>query len=180
MLWHARLGHVGFETVSRAAHTGATTGIHLTVHTKNCNCHTFLLQKASRRPFKGSLVKRASVIGDVIHTDFAGPMPPTISGYTYVQLFIDGRTRLKYIYLLKKKSMLAVRCVISSSSLSASTIASSSPCMLTTRQNVLVVISAAASASRASSLPALRRIHRNPTDSQKTSIRYFLLGFVAI
>jgi hypothetical protein len=25
MLWHARLGHVGFETVSRAAHTGATT-----------------------------------------------------------------------------------------------------------------------------------------------------------
>jgi transposase InsO family protein len=51
-----------------------------------------------------SLVKLASVIGDVIHTDRAGPMPPTISGYKYVQLFIDGRTRLKYIYLLKKKS----------------------------------------------------------------------------
>jgi hypothetical protein len=31
-------------------------------------------------------------------------MPPTISGYKYVQSFIDGRTRLKYIYLLKKKS----------------------------------------------------------------------------
>jgi hypothetical protein len=40
MLWHARLGHVGFETVTRAAHTGATTGIDLTAHTKNCNCHT--------------------------------------------------------------------------------------------------------------------------------------------
>jgi hypothetical protein len=40
MLWHARLGHVGFETVSRAAHTGATTVIDLTAHTKNCNCHT--------------------------------------------------------------------------------------------------------------------------------------------
>jgi GAG-pre-integrase domain len=78
MLWHARLGHVGFETFRRAAHTGATTGIDLTAHTKNCDCHTCLLQKASRRPFKGSLVKRASVIGDVIHTDFAGPMPPTI------------------------------------------------------------------------------------------------------
>jgi transposase InsO family protein len=59
---------------------------------------------ASRRPLKGSLVKRASVIGDVIHIDLAGPMPPTISGYKYVQSFIDGRTRLKYIYLLKKKS----------------------------------------------------------------------------
>jgi hypothetical protein len=32
------------------------------------------------------------------------PVPPTISGYKYMQSFIDGRTRLKYIYLLKKKS----------------------------------------------------------------------------
>jgi hypothetical protein len=60
--------------------------------------------KASRRPFKGSLVKRAPVIGDVIHTDLAGPMLPTISCYKYVQSFIDGRPRLKYIYLLKEKS----------------------------------------------------------------------------
>jgi GAG-pre-integrase domain len=104
ILWRARLGHVGFETVTRAAPTGATTGIDFTAHTKNFNCHTCLLQKVSRRPFKGSLVKRASVVGDVIHTDVSGPMPPTISGYKYVQSFIDGRTRLKYIYLLKKKS----------------------------------------------------------------------------
>jgi transposase InsO family protein len=104
MLWHARLGHVGFETVTRAANTGATIGIDLTAHTNNCNCHTCLLQKASRRSFKGSLVKLASVISDVIHTNLAGPMPPTISSYKYAQSFIDGRTRLKYIYLLKKKS----------------------------------------------------------------------------
>jgi hypothetical protein len=31
-------------------------------------------------------------------------MPPTISGYKYVQSFIDGRNRLKNIYMLKKKS----------------------------------------------------------------------------
>jgi hypothetical protein len=98
MLWHACLGHVGLETVTRAAYTGATIGIDLTAHTKNCNCHTCLLQKASRRRFKGSLVKRASFIGDAIHTDLAGPKPPTISGYKYVQSFIDGRTRLKYTY----------------------------------------------------------------------------------
>jgi hypothetical protein len=95
MLSHARAGHVGFETVRRAAHTGATTGIDLIAHTIFCNCHTCLLQKASRRPFKGSLVKRASVIGDVIHTDLADSMPPTISGYKYLLSFIDGRTRLK-------------------------------------------------------------------------------------
>jgi hypothetical protein len=40
MLWLARLGHVGFETGSRVAHNGATTGIDLTAHTKNCTCHT--------------------------------------------------------------------------------------------------------------------------------------------
>jgi hypothetical protein len=104
MLWHARIVHVGFEAVTRAAHTGATTGIDLTAHMNNCNSHTCLLQKPSPRPFKGPLVKRASVIDDVIHTDLAGPMPPTISGYKCAQSFIDGRTRLKYIYLLKKKS----------------------------------------------------------------------------
>jgi transposase InsO family protein len=104
ILWHDRLGHVEFETVCRAAHTGSTTGIGLNAHMKICSCHTCLLQKASRRPFKGSLVKRASVVGDVIHTDLAGPMPSTISGHEYVQSFIDGRTRLKYIYLLKKES----------------------------------------------------------------------------
>jgi hypothetical protein len=104
MLWHARLGHVGFETVSRAAHNSATIGIDLTTHTIFCNCHTCLLQIASRRPMQGSLVKRTSVIGDVIQPDLAGPMPPTTNGYKYVQSFIDGRTRLKYIYLLKKKS----------------------------------------------------------------------------
>jgi GAG-pre-integrase domain len=74
ILWHARLGHVGFETVRRAAHTGVTIGIDLTAHMKSCNCHTCRLQKASRRPFKGSLVQRTSFIGDVIHTDLAGPM----------------------------------------------------------------------------------------------------------
>jgi IS30 family transposase len=31
-------------------------------------------------------------------------MLPTISGYKYMQSFVDDRTRLKYIYLLKKKS----------------------------------------------------------------------------
>jgi hypothetical protein len=43
MLWHARLSHVGFETLTRAAHTDSTTGIDLTAHTKNCNCHIGLL-----------------------------------------------------------------------------------------------------------------------------------------
>jgi hypothetical protein len=48
MLWHARLGAVGFKTATRDEHTCATTGIDLTAHTKSCNCHTCLLQKASR------------------------------------------------------------------------------------------------------------------------------------
>jgi GAG-pre-integrase domain len=60
ILWHARLGHVGFETVRRAAHTGVTVGIDLTAHMDSCNCHTCLLQNVSRRLFNGSLVKRAS------------------------------------------------------------------------------------------------------------------------
>jgi hypothetical protein len=104
ILWHAHLGRARFETVRRAAQTGAITGINLTEHTKSCNCHTCLLKKALRRPFKGSLFQRTLVIGDAIHTDLAGPMQPAISGYKYVQSFIDGRRRLMYIYLLNRKS----------------------------------------------------------------------------
>jgi hypothetical protein len=106
-------------------------------------------------------------------------MPPTISGYKYVQSFIDDRTRLKYIYLLMKKSDAgcALRDFIVKFEREHDCLVKL--CMLTTRQSLLVVISIAASASRASSLPALRRIHRNPTDSQKTSIRFCLLAFVA-
>jgi hypothetical protein len=55
ILWHARLGLVGFEIVRRAAHAGVTVVIDLTAHMNGCNCHTCLLQKASRRPFEGSL-----------------------------------------------------------------------------------------------------------------------------
>jgi GAG-pre-integrase domain len=60
MLWHALLGHVRFKTATRVAHTDATTGLDLTAHTKIYNCHPCLLQKASRRPFKG-FSRQASV-----------------------------------------------------------------------------------------------------------------------
>jgi Integrase core domain len=103
-LWHARFGHAGMETIRRAACSGAITGIYLTGHKKANNCHTFLLQKATRRPFKVSLTKAAPAIGDVIQTDIAGPLPPTLSGFKYVLSFIDGKTRLMHIYLLTKKS----------------------------------------------------------------------------
>jgi hypothetical protein len=92
------------ETIRRAAGSGAITGIDLTRHKKANKCHTCILQKATRSPFKGSLTKAASAIGDVIHTDIAGPLPPTLSGYKYVLIFIDGKTRLMHTYLLMKKS----------------------------------------------------------------------------
>jgi hypothetical protein len=90
------------EIIRRAAGSGAITGIDFTGHKKANNCRTCLLQKATRRPLKGSLTKNASAIGDVIHTDIAGPLPPTLSGYKYVLSFIDGKTRLMHIYLLTK------------------------------------------------------------------------------
>jgi hypothetical protein len=50
------------------------------------------------------LTKAASAIRDVIHTDIAGPLPPTLSDYKYAHSFIDGKTCLMHIYLLKKMS----------------------------------------------------------------------------
>jgi hypothetical protein len=148
----------------------------LTAHTKSCNCHTCPLQKASRRPLKGSLVKRASFIGDVIHTDLAGPMPPSISGYKYVQSFIDSRTRLKYIYLLKMKSDAGGTLRDFMSTSNANSTVSSRLCMLTTRQNSLVVISTAVCVSKALSSPALHCTRQSRTDWRKISTKSCLLA----
>jgi hypothetical protein len=151
----------------------------LTAHANICTCHTCLLQKASRRLFKGSLVKRASVIGDVIHTDLAGPMPPTISGYKYVQSFIDGRIFLKIIYLMKKKSDAggALRyfivkfereldCLVKSVNADKAAEFTGGDFNSCLREQGIKFTS-----------PAL--YYRNPTDSQKTSVRFCLLAFVA-
>ncbi len=48
--------------------------------------------------------QRAQKPLELIHSDSAGPFPPSISGYTYFIVYIDDFTRMGWIYLLKSKS----------------------------------------------------------------------------
>ena len=48
--------------------------------------------------------QRAQKPLELIHSDSAGPFPPSISGYTYFIIYIDDFTRMGWIYLLKSKS----------------------------------------------------------------------------
>jgi hypothetical protein len=71
-----------------AAGFGVVTGIDLSGYQKACNCHKFLAQKATRSSFKSSLTKAASAT-DVIHTDIAWRLPPTLIGYKFGLSFIE-------------------------------------------------------------------------------------------
>ena len=49
---------------------------------------------------------RASRVGQVIHTDLAGPMriPCIFSGHRYMIIFVDDYSRLLRVYTIKRKS----------------------------------------------------------------------------
>ena len=60
--------------------------------------------KMIKTPFNG-VVKRATELLEIIHTDVCGPMSTTArNGYLYFVTFTDDLSRYGYIYLMKQKS----------------------------------------------------------------------------
>jgi hypothetical protein len=103
-------------------------------------------------------------------------MPPTVSGYKYVQSFTDGPTRLKYVYLLNNKSDYGgtLRDFIVK-------LEHEHECLMKAAHadnaaHSLVVISTAACVSKALSSPALHRTRQSRTDWRKISTKSCLLA----
>src|ERR1041384_3084336 len=60
--------------------------------------------KMIKTPFN-EIVKRATELLEIIHTDVCGPMSTTArNGYLYFVTFTDDLSRYGYIYLMKQKS----------------------------------------------------------------------------
>ena len=60
--------------------------------------------KMIKTPFNG-VVKRATELLKIIHTDVCGPMSTTArNGYLYFVTFTNDLSRYGYIYLMKQKS----------------------------------------------------------------------------
>ena len=108
--WHRRLAHLNMEDVKRLP--GMADGIDVSTANKlesievsPAICESCAVGKHTRNLVKTSR-KRATRIGEIIHSDIAGggKLPLTLGGARYVLSLIDDYSNFMTIYLLKRKS----------------------------------------------------------------------------
>ncbi|GJR76169.1 retrovirus-related pol polyprotein from transposon TNT 1-94 [Tanacetum coccineum] len=98
-VWHARLGHVNFNSMRRLIKFNSIPNCHIDSKYK---CETCVEAKLTRTSFKS--VKRTTEPLDMIHTDICDLKSlPTKGGNKYFITFIDDCTKYCYVYLLKSK-----------------------------------------------------------------------------
>ncbi|GJW05325.1 zinc finger, CCHC-type containing protein [Tanacetum coccineum] len=102
-LWHARLGHLNFESLRSIAQRDLVQGIPAIKHTTQI-CDVCLIGKHSRAPFP----KKAKAIStsplDLVYGDLCGPIsPPTPSGKKHIFLLADDYSRYMWVYFLSTK-----------------------------------------------------------------------------
>ncbi|GBN60129.1 Copia protein, partial [Araneus ventricosus] len=97
-LWHRRLGHSENHALRKL---GLPTSVSF--------CENCVLAKQSAEPIGKGNRRRESAPMRMIHSDLCGPVEPaTLSGERYVLTFVDDYSRFCEVYLIKKKSDIAV------------------------------------------------------------------------
>ncbi|GKA65459.1 retrovirus-related pol polyprotein from transposon TNT 1-94 [Tanacetum coccineum] len=98
-VWHARLGHVNFNSMRRLIKFNSIPNCHINSKFKYETC---VKAKLTRTSFKS--VKRKTEPLDMIHTDICDLKSlPTKGDNKYFIMFIDDCTKYCYVYLLKSK-----------------------------------------------------------------------------
>ena len=98
-MWHQRLAHVGISTIRTLLSQGKL-GDKLPDEDA---CKSCVMGKQTRDPFQGEFSDATSP-GEIIHSDVAGPVLRTFSGFRYIVSFIDEYSRHVSVSLMKKKS----------------------------------------------------------------------------
>ncbi|GJV07573.1 ribonuclease H-like domain, reverse transcriptase, RNA-dependent DNA polymerase [Tanacetum coccineum] len=102
-LWHARLGHLNFESLRSMAQRDLVQGIPTIKHTTQV-CDVCLIGKHSRAPFPKKAKARSTSPLDLVYGDLCGPItPPTPSGKKYIFLLVDDYSRYMWVYFLTTK-----------------------------------------------------------------------------
>ncbi|GJW68800.1 zinc finger, CCHC-type containing protein [Tanacetum coccineum] len=102
-LWHARLGHLNFESLRSMAQRDLVQGIPTIKHTTQV-CDVCLIGKHSRAPFPKKAKARSTSPLDLVYGDLCGPItPPTPSGKKYIFLLVDDYSRYMWVYFLTMK-----------------------------------------------------------------------------
>ncbi|KAF0693667.1 Aste57867_15394 [Aphanomyces stellatus] len=82
-------------------------GLHLTKSdlAQDYSCEVCEVAKARRMSYKNTKPYRAHVPLERVHIDKGGPItPPTFGGKRYYELYVDGGSRYKWLFLLTSKS----------------------------------------------------------------------------
>ncbi|KAL0461127.1 UNVERIFIED_CONTAM: hypothetical protein Slati_0000300 [Sesamum latifolium] len=99
-LWHARLGHIGQERMTRLAREGLLGSL---AKVNLPTCEPCMAGKACRKPF--GKAKRATHPLELVHSDICGPMNVRARhGAFYFLTFIDDYSRYGSVYLLSHRS----------------------------------------------------------------------------
>lgn len=102
--WHARLGHIGENTLKTMINKELVTGIPKLMVEKD-TCASCLLGKQTRRPFPSAKTYRASKLLELVHGDLCGPItPPTPVHKRYVFVIIDNYSCYMWTILLRENS----------------------------------------------------------------------------
>lgn len=104
-IWHARLGHIGYQLLQQISSKRLLEGIPVLQHVReDVICQGCQFGKSHRLPFQKS-VNRKSTMFELVHADLMGPMKPSsYSGYSYVMVLVDDFSKYAWVKFLKEKS----------------------------------------------------------------------------
>lgn len=102
-LWHARLGHIGVDTMKGMMKNEVVAGLP-NIDIEKETCGSCLLGKQVRQSFPQATSFRATNILELVHGDLYGPItPPTAAQNRYIFVLIDDHSRYMWSVLLKEK-----------------------------------------------------------------------------
>ena len=104
--FHRRMGHISIDVARKLIKDNMVAGVRLEyTPSKNFFCASCVYAKATRKSVpKLREGERADVFGGEIHSDLWGKAPvESRGGKKYYVTFIDDKTRLTHLYLLKTK-----------------------------------------------------------------------------
>ncbi|WVZ84642.1 LOW QUALITY PROTEIN: hypothetical protein U9M48_031649 [Paspalum notatum var. saurae] len=102
--WHARLGHISFDTLERMAKKEMVRGLPMNTSL----CDSCLVGKQRRQPFPKKAKFRAQDLLELVHGDLCGPIrPATHGGRRYFLLLVEDHSRYMWLRLLTTKDQAA-------------------------------------------------------------------------
>ncbi|XP_074362887.1 uncharacterized protein LOC141703204 [Apium graveolens] len=98
--WHLRYGHLNFNGLKLLKEKNMVIG--LPSISKNSEvCEGCLYGKMHRLPFPETACRARAPV-ELVHSDICESMTPSINGSKYILLFVDGYTRMMWVYFLKQ------------------------------------------------------------------------------